>query len=218
MLQHVDVNFITKQDPKDLKIKLANLRQLLFEVTDGCNLKCRYCGYGELYNNYDIRQSSKLSFEKVKQVVDYMTYLWSSTFNLSFNNVIDISFYGGEPLLNMNLIKKTITYLDEKKISGLTFSYRMTTNAKLLDCYMDYLVEKKNRLLISLDGEEHSNSYRETKSGKNSFSHIYNNALLLKKNILIILQRMLNLMLFYMIEILMREFIGLLKIILTKPL
>jgi predicted nucleic-acid-binding Zn-ribbon protein len=34
---------------------LANLSQLVFEVTDACNLKCKYCGYGEFYNDYDSR-------------------------------------------------------------------------------------------------------------------------------------------------------------------
>lgn len=120
------------------KIKLANLRQLLFEVTDGCNLKCHYCGYGELYNNYDKRTSSKLSFEKVKMTVDYMVELWKSPYNTSYNNVVDISFYGGEPLLNMDLIKKTISYLEENRIEGLDFTYRMTTNAFFLDLYMDF--------------------------------------------------------------------------------
>ena len=35
-----------------LEQNLANLNTLLIEVTDGCNLSCKYCGYGELYGNY----------------------------------------------------------------------------------------------------------------------------------------------------------------------
>ena len=37
-LQNKEISFITKPNPEDVKIKLANLRQLLFVVTDGCNL------------------------------------------------------------------------------------------------------------------------------------------------------------------------------------
>ncbi len=37
----------------DVKHSLLNLKQLVFEVTDACNLKCKYCGYGEYYDNYD---------------------------------------------------------------------------------------------------------------------------------------------------------------------
>ena len=33
-----------------VKEELANLKQLVFEVTDACNLRCKYCGYGELYS------------------------------------------------------------------------------------------------------------------------------------------------------------------------
>jgi uncharacterized protein len=33
--------------------QVANLKQLTFEITDSCNLNCKYCGYGELYGDYD---------------------------------------------------------------------------------------------------------------------------------------------------------------------
>ena len=33
---------------------LANLPQLVFEVTDACNLRCKYCAYGEFYEDYDL--------------------------------------------------------------------------------------------------------------------------------------------------------------------
>jgi uncharacterized protein len=35
---------------------LANLPQITFEITDACNLKCKYCGYGEFYDDYDNRE------------------------------------------------------------------------------------------------------------------------------------------------------------------
>lgn len=167
-----NISFVTKPNPEEIKIKLANLKQIVFEVTDACNLNCFYCGYGEMYWNHDKRLSKKLSFERVKLLIDYMMNLWESSYNFSFNNTVDISFYGGEPLLNIELIKETITYIEEKCSSKLHFTYRMTTNAVLLEKYMDYLVLKNFRLLISLDGDEYSNSYRVTKSGKPSFSQV----------------------------------------------
>ncbi len=75
-------------------------------------------------------------------------------------------FYGGEPLLNMNLIKQIIEYIDSlPKIKNTYFIYNMTTNALLLDKYMNFIVEKKINLLISLDGDEYSHSYRVDSSG-----------------------------------------------------
>jgi len=41
--------FITENN---VLYQLANLKQVVFEVTDACNLKCKYCGYGEFYNDY----------------------------------------------------------------------------------------------------------------------------------------------------------------------
>lgn len=43
---------------------LVNLRQLTFEVTDACNLQCKYCGYGDLYFGYDKRETKFLAFEQ----------------------------------------------------------------------------------------------------------------------------------------------------------
>lgn len=41
---------ISKLTGGDIYTQLINLRQLTFEITDACNLKCEYCGYGELYD------------------------------------------------------------------------------------------------------------------------------------------------------------------------
>ena len=43
---------------------VQHLRQLVFEVTDRCNLKCKYCGYGELYCSYDERKSRDISLRQ----------------------------------------------------------------------------------------------------------------------------------------------------------
>lgn len=40
--------------PNQILNNLANLPQLVFEVTDSCNLKCKYCAYGEFYGSSDI--------------------------------------------------------------------------------------------------------------------------------------------------------------------
>lgn len=43
-------NYIYELSERHVIYELANLKQLTFEVTDACNLKCKYCGYGEFYN------------------------------------------------------------------------------------------------------------------------------------------------------------------------
>ena len=48
--------------PAQIYYSLANLRQITFEVTDACNLKCKYCGYGEFYDDYDRRSNKMMPF------------------------------------------------------------------------------------------------------------------------------------------------------------
>lgn len=174
---NLDVNY----DDQRIKSNLANLRMLLIEMTDGCNLACKYCGYRDMYNNYDKREDKKQNFINVKALIDYLEVLWRSPLNVSYNNIITIGFYGGEPLLSFEMIKQTIEYLDSLKLKEIKFSFNMTTNAMLLDLHMDYLVDKNFNILISLDGNENNNSYRVTKNGKPSFSKIVSNTLLLKE-------------------------------------
>lgn len=56
-----------KMTPEMVKDSLANLRQLVFEVTDACDLRCKYCGYGELYSDHDERHAQKMPFDTAKK-------------------------------------------------------------------------------------------------------------------------------------------------------
>ncbi|GHT49143.1 hypothetical protein AGMMS49982_01940 [Bacteroidia bacterium] len=55
-------NYLTEEN---IIYQLANLRQITFEVTDACNLKCTYCGYGEFYNDHDKREETVFAFQKL---------------------------------------------------------------------------------------------------------------------------------------------------------
>ncbi|MDR2127376.1 MAG: hypothetical protein LBP63_11190 [Prevotellaceae bacterium] len=85
----------------NITFAMANLNQLVFEVTDVCNLQCKYCGYGELYDDHDKREDKMLPTKKAIRLIDYLAEFWKSKINTSAQSVIYISFYGGEPLLNM---------------------------------------------------------------------------------------------------------------------
>lgn len=158
-----------------VEYQLANLQQLVFEVTDACNLKCKYCGYGEYYNDYDKRENSNLPKTSALALIDYLNDYWNSTINYSINKNTYISFYGGEPLLNMNFVENIVEYINGLDSPNKNFSFSMTTNAVLLNRYMKYLVENDFRLLISLDGNEYNHSYRVDHSGNNSFNNVFSN-------------------------------------------
>jgi len=177
-----NVRSFTGVTDKDIIRELANLGQITFEITDACNLKCKYCGYGEFYNDYDNRDNINLSFEKAISIIDYLATLWQSNLNKSANRNVYISFYGGEPLLNVPFIEKVIEYIKQKNILNRTFTYSMTTNAMLLDRHIDFIAKNDFSLLISLDGNREQNGYRVDKNGKNSFDRIIKNIHLLKNN------------------------------------
>lgn len=154
---------------------ITMLPQLIFEVTDVCNLNCKYCGYGDFYNNHDARENQSLPIEKAIRLLDYLKKFWSSNKNNSYSQKIYISFYGGEPLLGMEFINRIVDYIEQLHLPKIEFVFSMTTNAMLLHKHIDYLVEKKFRLLISLDGNKKNHSYRVTHSGINSFEKVYQN-------------------------------------------
>ena len=164
----------------DIEYSLANLKQLVFEVTDACNLRCKYCAYADLYEGYDQRENLKLPFQKAKLIIDYLYEYWEKRYCIEVNDPITIGFYGGEPLLNVPFIQQVINYIESLNPIGKKFHYNMTTNAILLDRYMDFLAENEFRLLISLDGDEKGQSYRVDTKGKNSFDKVLANIQLLR--------------------------------------
>ena len=160
---------------KEMIIKaLANTLQITFEVTENCNLECKYCGYGNFYKGKtSIRNRRNLSIEYAKMFLDYMNVLWKSNFNFSYKKNVFISFYGGEPLLNTAFIIEIIQYVNN--FNTIVPKFSMTTNALLLKKNIDILVKNKIHLLISLDGNKENNSYRIHKNQKESFNEVIEN-------------------------------------------
>lgn len=162
---------ITKDEVID---NIVNLRQLTFEVTDACNLQCKYCGFGDLYFGYDKREAKYMSFEQGKILIDYLVNIWKKHHAKSAQQRTYISFYGGEPLMNMDFVERMVADVEHLDVPR-NFIFSMTTNAMLLDRYMDYLRGKKFYLLISLDGDKEGQSYRVTHNGDNSFDRVFSN-------------------------------------------
>ena len=118
---------------EDVKRSLSNSPQLTFEITDACNLRCEYCGYGKSYSDYDERKSTRLSPQRAKALLDYLGSLWKSELNVSYNQNVYISIYGGEPLMNVPFSKEIVSYIEEPDCPSRSFTFNMTTNGILLD-------------------------------------------------------------------------------------
>lgn len=159
---------------------LSNVKNVVFEVTEACNLNCTYCNFGEYYENYDKRENKRLSITKAKNLLNYLLKFWRSPLNTSHKNAINIAFYGGEPLLNINFIREIVNYCQQMEVPRHNFTFSMTTNALLLEKYMEFLVANDFNLLISLDGNKQNNGHRVFPDGGEAYDEIFRNVQALK--------------------------------------
>lgn len=154
-----------------------NVNELVLQVTQDCNFKCRYCLFTRENNIDRCHEKMNMPWEIAKKSLDIL-YSHSSD-----ANIISLSFYGGEPLLNFNLIKQVVSYADtifqSKKIH-----YSMTINGSLLSQeIIDYIVEHEISVGISLDGPlDIQNKHRKFyNNGGDTFDVVYNNVCRLRK-------------------------------------
>ncbi len=116
--------------------------QLILSVTENCNFRCKYCYYySGMYDYAPIFNRKNMNFDIAKKAVDYY-----------FNNIFQVlkynpyrkpcvTFYGGEPLLNFDLIKSIVTYI-RKKFPNINVLYNITTNGYLLTKdIVDFLID-----------------------------------------------------------------------------
>ncbi|HCT29502.1 MAG TPA: radical SAM peptide maturase [Bacteroidales bacterium] len=180
------VGFYKEQDKKrklsgrfnaeHIKDSLANALQVVFEVTENCNLDCTSCGYGELYSGKNSKREKKnLPLVYAINFLDFINKFLNQNLNRSLNKRIAISFYGGEPLLNIEFIKSIVDYVNKIKNENFDPRFAMTTNALLLRKHIAFLAENNFRILVSLDGNKNNNSYRMYPNGKEAFDEIIEN-------------------------------------------
>ncbi|AGK99603.1 Cys-rich peptide radical SAM maturase CcpM [Clostridium pasteurianum] len=153
-----------------------NVQMLILQVTQQCNFRCEYCVYSGAYLNRS-HSNKKMDISTALKGIDFII-------NHSSNvETINIGFYGGEPLLEFNFIKKCIEYAEEKSdCKKIIFS--MTTNASLLtDEIVEFLYKHSVLLTISLDGpKEIHNSHRKLALNNNgSFDKVINNIVRIEK-------------------------------------
>ncbi len=156
-----------------VKENIINTRQIVFEVTDSCNLNCTYCALGELYEGFDERTGKKIDTQSAISLLKYIFDLKPR----NKNRRLFITFYGGEALLNMDFVKRIVKVVNQLNVEKeMIIEYTMTTNATLLHKDIDFLVANEFRLLVSLDGNEENHSYRVLKKKKeNSFQTVIEN-------------------------------------------
>lgn len=123
------------------------IRKITLQLTQSCNLRCAYCIYSDTTNERQRKHSGKrMSWETAKAGIDYFAQ------HSIDSDKVNVGFYGGEPLLEFDLLKKATLYAEER-FEGRDFSINLTSNATLLsDEVLDFFAEHDIGLLVSLDG------------------------------------------------------------------
>ena len=113
-----------------------------------------------------------MSFETAKRAIDFLIEHSGS------RRVLETDFFGGEPLMNFDVVKKTVLYgKAEAAKRGKKFLFTLTTNGVLLKGEIaDFLNEEFENVVLSLDGRpEVHDAVRKTVNGKGSFDLCFKN-------------------------------------------
>ena len=150
-----------------LKEKNASvIKALCLHVAHTCNLNCSYCfaSQGKYHGERAI-----MSLEVGKRALDFLVE------NSGTRRNLEVDFFGGEPLLNFDMIKELVAYARSiEKEHKKNFRFTLTTNGVLID---DDVIEFANRemsnVVLSLDGrKEIHDRFRVDYQGNGSFDKI----------------------------------------------
>lgn len=168
---------IPEPSPPEISTYLTRhgFKELLLNVTESCNLRCAYCVFSSAYPDTFITTKRMMSQDTAFKAVDYYLGMASEVIKRNPYSRPVIGFYGGEPLLNLSLIKSVIEHV--KETCDCEVFYTITTNGTLLnDEAVDYLVTNEVSICLSLDGppEEHDR-LRIFADGKGSANQVIRN-------------------------------------------
>jgi uncharacterized protein len=126
-------------------------------LTHNCNLRCTYCYSGE-------KAARSMSADTARCAVDFL--------HDSSGGSCTVTFFGGEPLIELGLMKDLVAYSRERY--GRSLRFRMSTNGTLLDHeLLEYLQANEIYFVLSLDGnEEQQNRCRRFAGGEGTYAKI----------------------------------------------
>lgn len=142
------------------------VKALCLHIAHDCNLACKYCFAGE--GEYHGRRAL-MSLEVGKKALDFLVANSGNRVNL------EVDFFGGEPLLNWQVVKELVAYgrsLEEPH--NKKFRFTLTTNGVLLDDEILAFANKEmSNLVLSIDGrKEIHDLMRPHRGGQGSYDEI----------------------------------------------
>lgn len=144
-------------------------QQFTLEITTTaiCNLACTYCFEGEKTDKRRLDDKVDLVKQRMRELLD------SEWFKANYNS-LNVSFWGGEPTLNGDLI---IDVMNEFQ-SRPEVEFHIYTNAydrRRLDKIIDAVDTSKLQIQISYDGKDINDKFRITSTGKPTSTQVVEN-------------------------------------------
>ena len=142
------------------------IKALCLHVAHTCNLNCSYCFASQGKYQGD---RALMSFEVGKQAFDFLIA------NSGTRRNLEVDFFGGEPLMNFDVVKKLVEYARSvEKEYNKNFRFTLTTNGLLIDDdVIDFCNKEMSNIVLSLDGRpEVHDLFRVDYSGKGSYERI----------------------------------------------
>ncbi|MBE7083327.1 MAG: thioether cross-link-forming SCIFF peptide maturase [Clostridiales bacterium] len=142
------------------------IKALCLHVAHTCNLNCSYCfaSQGKYHG-----ERAVMSFEVGKRALDFLVE------NSGTRRNLEVDFFGGEPLMNFEVVKKLVAYARSiEKEKGKNFRFTLTTNGVLIDDdVIDFANKECSNVVLSLDGrKEIHDRFRVDFNGNGSFDKI----------------------------------------------
>ncbi len=142
------------------------VKALCLHIAHTCNLNCSYCfaSQGKYHG-----ERAVMSFEVGKQALDFLVE------NSKGRRNLEVDFFGGEPLLNFEVVKQLVEYARSiEKEKGKNFRFTLTTNGMLIDDdVIDFANREMSNVVLSLDGrKEIHDRFRVDYAGKGSWEQI----------------------------------------------
>jgi uncharacterized protein len=144
----------------------AGVKALCLHAAHDCNLRCRYC----FASQGDYTTGRRLMpIGVAKAALDYL-----NTHSGARRNV-EVDFFGGEPLLNLDMMREVVAYGRELTArGGKDFHFTVTTNGVgLTDDIIDFFNDEMDNVVISLDGRpDVHDRMRPDARGRGSYNRI----------------------------------------------
>ena len=152
-----------------LKKQTTVVKALCLLVAHTCNLNCSYCfaSQGKFKGDEGL-----MSFETAKRAIDFLVE------NSGRRHNLEVDFFGGEPLVNFEVCKKTVEYARSiEKQHNKNFRFTLTTNGvNVTDEVIEWANKECYNVVLSLDGRKEVNDrFRVNLAGKGSYDRIVPN-------------------------------------------